>query len=427
MKTVYKNFILLDGTENMKPTAGKTLVEENGKIVAVTDSYEFCGNENVIDLGGRYLMPGLINLHVHLPAGGKPSTASTNAKTLVKLVNASKLIKCVCIALCVRNAKQELLSGVTTLRAVGGVSDCDTTLRDMINSGRRKGPRMLVANYAVAPVDGHGVGSISVEVKNTDECREEIKKLASQKVDLIKIMVTGGVLDATVMGEPGILRMSPELVKFCCDEAHKLGYKVSAHTESSEGVRVAAENGVDTIEHGAVLDEHTVESMKNHGAAYICTISPAVPLAKFDRDITLATEIVQVNSDVVLKGVIEGAKTSLENGIPVGLGTDTGCPFITHYNMWRELSYFSKYVGVSPEFALHTATLRNAEILGVDGITGSIEAGKSADILITDANPLDDFSAMKEPYCVVMAGKRYMQPKLKKKALGEKLLDETMP
>ena len=426
MKTVYKNFVLLDGTENMKPEMGKTIVVEDGLIVAVADYYVPSVDETVIDLGGRYLMPGLINLHVHLPAGGKPSTASTNAKTLVKLVNSFRIVKRICIALCVRNARQELLSGVTSLRAVGGVSDCDTMLRDMINSGRRKGPRILAANYAIAPVDGHGVGSISVEVKNEDECRREIEKLASQDVDFIKIMITGGVLDATVMGEPGILRMPPELVKFCCDEAHKRGYKVAAHTESSEGVRVAAENGVDTIEHGASLDEHTVESMKKHSAAYICTISPAVPLAKFDRAITLATEIVQVNSEVVLNGVIEGAKTSLNNGIPVGLGTDTGCPFITHYNMWRELSYFSKCVGVSPEFALHTATLRNAQIAGIDDITGSITAGKYADILVTDRNPLEDFSTMKKPYCVIMAGKRYMQPKIRKKKKAEKLLDETM-
>ncbi|MCH5189813.1 MAG: amidohydrolase family protein, partial [Oscillospiraceae bacterium] len=383
MKTVYRNFILLDGTENMTPVKNKVLVVDDDKIEAVADRFDIDENTRIIDLGGRYLMPGLINLHVHLPAGGKPSATSGNTKALVKLVTSSAVTRKIGVEMCKSYAMQELLSGVTTVRTVGGVADFDTRLRDMINSGKTDGPRILASNNAIGPKDGHMVGSVAVEANTEEECRAEVQKLAEQKVDLIKIMITGGVLDATEMGEPGVLKMMPELVRACCDEAHKLGFKVAAHVESAEGIRVAAKNGVDTVEHGAPMDEKTVENMKAHGAAYICTVSPALPIAKFSRDVTGVSEMVQYNSNVVLEGIIEGTKNAIENGIPVGLGTDTGCPFVTHYNMWRELVYFQKYVGVSPEFALYTATLGNAKIAGVENITGSIEAGKSADILVT--------------------------------------------
>lgn len=425
MKTVYRNFILLDGTENMTPQNNKVIVVEDGKIAEITERFE--DNAAIIDLGGRYLMPGLINLHVHLPAGGKPSATSGNTKALVKLATSSAVTRKICMEMCRGYAMQELLSGVTTVRTVGGVADFDTRIRDMINSGKTDGPRILASNNAIGPKDGHMVGSVAVEANTEDECREAVRKLSEQKVDLIKIMITGGVMDATVFGEPGVLKMPPELVRVCCDEAHKLGFKVAAHVESAEGVRVAAENGVDTVEHGAPLDSHTAESLKKHGAAYICTISPALPLAKFSRDVTRVSETVQYNSNVVFEGIIEGTKNALEHGIPVGLGTDTGCPFVTHYNMWRELVYFQKYVGVSPEFALYSATLGNAKIAGVDSITGSIEEGKSADFLITDKNPLEDFETIKNPYCVIMKGKRFVKPKVKKNSFGEDLLDKAMP
>lgn len=111
--------------------------------------------------------------------------------------------------------------------------------------------------------------------------------------------------------------------------------------------------------------------------------------------------------------MVAGTKAALENGVKVGLGTDTGCPYTTHYNMWRELKYFTKYVGVTPEFALYTATLGNAEIAGLDAITGSIEVGKSADILVADKNPLDDFKNMAVPYMVVARGKVYKEKPVK--------------
>ena len=124
--------------------------------------------------------------------------------------------------------------------------------------------------------------------------------------------------------------------------------------------------------------------------------------------------MMQYNGNIVLKGIISGAKKALENGIPVGLGTDTACPFVTHYDMWRELVYFHIYIGADNKFALHTATKVNAEIAGIGEESGSIEIGKNADFLITEKNPLEDLQALRTPWMVVMRGKIYERPVVKK-------------
>ena len=165
-------------------------------------------------------------------------------------------------------------------------------------------------------------------------------------------MITGGVLDAKEKGVPGELKMSPDMVRAVCDKAHADGYIVSAHVESPEGVRVALENGVDSIEHGAKMDDAMIELFKERGAFLCTTISPALPYALFDRSITNATEVEQFNGNVVFEGIVDCSKKALANDIPVVLGNDVGCPWITQYDFWRELYYFHKYVGVSNAFAL---------------------------------------------------------------------------
>lgn len=143
--------------------------------------------------------------------------------------------------------------------------------------------------------------------------------------------------------------------------------------ESSEGVRVALENGVDTIEHGAVLDDAAIQLFQETGACHVATLSPALPYALFDRSVSHVSEMEQYNGNVVFEGIISCAKTCLEYNIPVGLGTDTGCPFTTQYDMWREVNYFHKFCNVSNTFALYTATKRNAQLAGLGDQTGSIE------------------------------------------------------
>lgn len=267
-------------------------------------------------------------------------------------------------------------------------------------------------------------GSLAFEALSAEHAAELVDRIAKGNPDLIKLMITGGVLDATVVGEPGVLRMPPEYVKAACDRAHELGFTVAAHVESPEGVRVALENGVDTIEHGAEPDEEILRLFKERNAKLVATLSPALPYAEFDRSVSNCSEMDQANGRIVFNGIIDCAKAALANGIPVGLGTDTGCPFITHYDMWREVNYFVKYCGVTPAFALHTATMVNASIAGLENETGSIEPGKSADFIVCRSNPLEDLSALRELELVVCRGRAYDRPRVKKYPKAEAELDK---
>ena len=423
-KYALTNCVLLDGSEHMEPQTGKAVCIDGEKINEIVDAQHIPAGYEAVDLGGKYVLPGLINMHVHLPASGKPKKKASDPKKLVKLITFCALTNRIGVNMCEGYAKTELLSGVTTIRTVGGVADYDTKIRDLAAAGKILATRVLASNMAVSVPGGHMAGSLAYEAHSAEEAAALVEKIAAEKPDLIKLMITGGVLDAEVVGEPGVLRMQPELVKAACDKAHSLGMIVAAHVESPDGVMAALQNGVDSIEHGAKPDEHIMQLCKDRGAFQVSTISPAVPYALFDRSISHATYEQQENGKVVFEGIIAMAKACLADGVPVGLGTDTGCPYITHYDMWRELCYFVKYCGVTPAFALHSATLGNAALAGIAGETGSIQPGKCADMIVCAADPLADLTALRTLDMVIKSGYRVEHPQVKKMDNVERELDK---
>lgn len=411
MKDAYINGKIIDGTKDMQVKEGYAILVEQGKIknIVLQEEADLTGY-NVVDLKGNYIMPGLINMHVHLAGNGKPQKKQRDNAKLVNFLMSNPLTRAIAHNMVSGFAEMELLSGVTTIRTVGGIRDFDTRVRDEINCGKNRGPRILAGNEGISVPHGHMAGSVAIAAETIDDALLQVSKAKEQNVDLIKLMITGGVLDAKEKGVPGELKMAPEMVKAVCDKAHELGFKVAAHVESSDGVRVALENGVDSIEHGAKLDDHMIKLFKDNNAFLCTTLSPALPYALFDRSITNASEVEQFNGKVVFDGIIECAKQALENDIPIVLGNDVGCPWITQYDYWRELYYFHKYVGVSNAYAIYCATLQAARMAGIDDETGSIEVGKSADMIVTKDNPLDDLLALRHIESVIMRGHRIDHP-----------------
>ena len=430
MKYVFTNGKILNGTKDMQVQEGQVILVENERITELLPAEE-AGKRNLkasgyeeIDLQGKYILPGLINMHVHLAGNGKPQKKQRDNEALVKKIMSNGLTKAIAYNMVCGFAKDELYSGVTTIRTVGGLGDFDTRLRDDIAAGKKPGPRILAANEGISVPGGHMAGSVAIAADSVEEALQHLETSKAQKVDLVKLMITGGVLDAKEKGVPGELKMAHEMVKAVCDKAHTMGYMVAAHVESPEGVKAALKNGVGSIEHGAKADEEMISLFKEHNAFLCTTLSPALPYALFDRSITNTSEVEQFNGNVVFEGIIDCAKAAIANDIPVVLGNDVGCPWITQYDFWRELYYFHTYVGVSNAFALYTATCRGAEMAGIGDITGTLEPGKCADMIVVEKNPLEDLRVLRNVDMVIVQGKVIRAPKVKKKQIVETELDK---
>lgn len=420
----FKNCNIIDGNQGTGVRHNMTILIDGEKITKIGSSEEIKipdGYETA-DGQGKYIMPGLINAHVHLFGSGKPMKAiggGSAQKRLIRLLGSKPGLR-VLDKMVQQHVMEELYSGVTTVRGVGDLFYSDVKIRDKINSGKLLGPRLLVSGPAITVTGGHGYGSFAQVCDSPWEGRKCVRKNVYEQVDLIKICVTGGVSDARKVGDAGKLKMTQEEVSAICEEAHKLGCLVAAHAESQEGVRTALRGGVDTIEHGSAFDDEIIGLFRNNPkslrgwSALITTISPAVPLYALPSSITKLSEVAKQNAQIILEGIITGAKQAIANGVRVGFGTDASCPFVSQYDTWRELDHAVKYAGFTPEQAIHGATMGNAEILGIDQETGTVEEGKSADLLMFASNPLEEIWVLSHPDMVISRGQLIDRSGLKK-------------
>lgn len=428
------NVTLLDGSEHMEPQRGMAVITEGNKIswVGPAACARVPSGACEMDMGGAYLMPGLVNMHVHLCGSGKPVSAGNAGDLMRRLDNAPG--RAVVRRVLAGSARQQLASGVTTVRGAGDPLFGDLAVRDAIESGRLEGPRLVAPGTGITVPGGHGAGLFAQVANAPEEAAAMVRDLFARKADVIKLFITGGVFDATEPGEPGVVRMPLEVARAACAQAHGLGLPVMAHVESTGGVRQALLAGVDTIEHGAKMTPEIVglyhgsagTQLAGRPASVTCTISPALPFVKLPPEKTHSTDVQKVNGDIVCEGIIESARQALAEGIPVGLGTDSSCPYVTQYDMWRELAYFSKYVGVTPAFALHTATQVNAGLLGLGDVCGTVAAGMDADLLLTRGNPLDDLAALREPLHVLARGHLVRKSRVKRMPELDAELDQIM-
>lgn len=220
MNYAFINGKILDGTKDMEVQEGLCILTDGKHIVDIVSSDSDLTGYEKIDLQGKYILPGLINMHVHLAGNGKPQKKQRDNEKLVRTIMSSALTKAVAYKMVCGFAKDELLSGVTTIRTVGGLGNFDTKLRDEIAAGKKTGPRILAANQGISVPGGHMAGSVAVAASSISEALQHVEESKKKNVDLIKLMITGGVLDAKEKGVPGELKMEPEMVRAVCEKAH---------------------------------------------------------------------------------------------------------------------------------------------------------------------------------------------------------------
>ena len=212
MKYAIINGNILDGTKDMDLITDKIVLIDDDKIEDIVDKdYDTSGYE-VIDLKGKYLLPGLINMHVHLAGNGKPQKKQRDNTKLVNLIFSNPLSSRFAYHLVKNYASIELNSGVTTIRTVGGLKDLDITIRDQINEGKIAGPRILTSGEGISVPHGHMAGSVAIIANSIEEARKHVDHLKEKKADLIKLMITGGVMDAKEKGVPGQMKMDPKMI-----------------------------------------------------------------------------------------------------------------------------------------------------------------------------------------------------------------------
>lgn len=423
MKYALTHCNILDGTKEMNIQEDRTVIVEEGQITSIYKSDTLPSDVEEINLSGKYLLPGMINLHAHLPGNGKPKRTK-GVSNISKLAEKYKFMQKGIQETVKANILTQLYSGVTTIRSLGEICHTDLQNRDMINQNEYIGPRLLVAGYGATDVNGHMAGSMAVECDSPEKSRDLVQAEAKRNVDWIKIFVTGGILDMAAGEKSAMLKMPLDIAKVACEKAHQLDFRVASHAQSVEGVRISLKAGVDTIEHGSIMDDEIIELYKRNKAAMIVTLSPAVAISKLPVKMTKMTQQQQEAGKMLLNSMIEGAKQALAYDIPVGLGTDCATPYVTQYDMWREIDYFSRYCGVSKQFALYTATLGNAKILGISKETGSIEVGKTADLIVVEKNPLEDLKNLRHIEMIMTKGQLIRNLKIKHLKCIDQMLDQ---
>ena len=396
----------------------------DGTITAIGPSAEIPvpADAELIDLSGKYVIPGLINAHSHLFGTGRPSSVmslpESTLRFFVRLLG-TRLGRRMMKRAMRRSAAISLNAGVTTLRTVGDFNYLDVDVREEIEAGAFLGSRLVVAGVMICVTGGHG-DLFSHVTDSPWEGRRAVRHCLRHGSDLIKILSTGGVMDARRLGEAGRAQMTVEEIAAICDEAHRGGFKVAAHVESTLGIKEALLGGVDSIEHGAAIPDELLPMFRDNPRALdgytmlVPTASAGLDLSELGRDVLKVSDVVQQNAEIIRDGMIAGLKKAVEAGIPLGMGTDASVPFVPHYEFWRELVYYQHFAGVSPCRAIHIATAQNARLLGVDGVTGTLEEGKSADFLVLDRNPLEDLMALEHIRHVVQRGSLIREPHYEK-------------
>jgi imidazolonepropionase-like amidohydrolase len=397
--------LLIDGT-GAAPKKNQVVVVENGKIVSV--GTEIPKGATVIDLGDRTLLPGFIDCHVHL-AGRVIGEGENWDDAAVRDLPQEDALRGA------RNAKATLEAGFTTVRNVGASDLSDIALRNMIRQGVVPGPRIVAAGNAIGITGGHcdtngyrpGILEGNPEDGIADGDSEIIKAVRYQVkhgADVIKVCATGGVLsegDAV-----GVQQYSDEELVVLVNEAHLTGRKVAAHAHGAEGIKAALRAGVDSIEHGSMTDDEAIALFKTTGAFLVPTLMAQESVEKLAQSGVLKGQRAE-KALFIAPIARENIKKAIAAGVKIALGTDSGV--FPHGKSAHEFELMVG-LGMKPMDAILAGTKNAALLLGLEKALGTVEAGKTADLVAVDGNPLDGVKTLTTPAFVMHDGKVVVSP-----------------
>lgn len=382
-----------------KESAGQTVIVEGDKIsgVASTASTPARAGDREVDLAGFTLLPGLIDVHTHL-------TMATNFDPYFELsmTPGKEAI------LGVENAKTTLEAGFTTVRNVGANGWTDVALRDEINAGHIPGPHMQVSGPALGITGGHMDENLlpfqyHVQGEGVADGVAGVQHMVRQNIkygaDLIKIGASGGVL--SYGDDPQASQYTREEMVAIVADAHRLGRRVAAHAHGAQAILWASEAGVDSIEHGSYIDDAAIAAMKQRGTYLV----PTAYLVDWMRESGHLPAIYQKKMDDVGAAMKANHKHAIQAGVKVALGTDAAV--YPHGLNAHELDVYVNQYGMSPLAALQTATLNAADLMRWTDRVGSLDAGKWADVIAVQGDPLQDVKLLQHVAFVMKGGVIY--------------------
>jgi imidazolonepropionase-like amidohydrolase len=403
---IYLHCGQLIDTEKGEVFTEKTIVVSGNKIKSIEKGYITSDNPNdtVVDLKSKTVMPGLIDMHVHMeneynPARYMDQFTANEADVAFKSVNYAEIT---------------LLAGFTTVRDLGGTG-VNIALRNAINNNTILGPRIFTAGKAIATTGGHAdptngrkkllMGDPGPEqgvINSPDEARKAVRQRYKNGADNIKITATGGVLSVAKNGQNP--QFTLEEVRAICETAKDYGMIVAAHAHGDEGMQRAVIGGVTTIEHGTKMSYKTMDLMKQYGTYFVPTITAGKAVAENAKIDGFYPEIIVPKALEIGPKIQSTFAKAYKRGVNIAFGTDAGV--FPHGQNAKEFGYMVE-VGMPPMEAIQSATLINAKVLGLANELGQIKPNFIADIVATDSNPLEDITAMERISFVMKDGNIY--------------------
>ena len=390
-----------------KTEKNKTIIIEDNIITSIKNGFVSPETEgvNVIDLKSKTLIPGLIDFHVHMESesGGQERYINRFQDNEADVAFRSTVI-----------AKKTLMAGFTSVRDVGG-SGVNIALRDAINKGTVIGPRIFTAGKGLASTGGHGdptngyrnslmgdPGPKEGVVNSVDDARKAVRQRYKNGADLIKITATGGVMSLAKNGQNP--QFTIDVIKAIVSTAKDYGMHVAAHAHGDEGMYRAVKAGVKTIEHGSIMKKRTMKLMKEMDAYLVPTISAGEHVSKMAKIPGYYPEIIIPKAIEI--GVYNKTTTAeaYKMGVPISFGTDAGV--FPHGENAGEFIYMSE-IGIPADYILQSATITNSKLLDMSDKLGQIAPGFYADIIATDADPLEDIATLQDIKFVMKNGVIY--------------------